>query len=226
MAFLRPPGVGTGTMAEGRRHAVHAPAAGADAPRRAGRAQLDRPSATGGRCVSIDWYLVVSALIFCIGAGGVLTRRNPLVVLLCLELMLNAGEPRADRVRAHVGQRRRPDLRDHRDGRRRLRGVHRPRRRSSRCTAAACRSTSTSCGSCRAEHGRPRAWLVLAVPARRARSSSRSATACWPARVAGWIGTARDRRRVRLRGARRADHAAGPRRGAAPGRLRRCGTTR
>jgi NADH:ubiquinone oxidoreductase subunit K len=41
--------------------------------------------------VAIEWYLVVSALIFCIGAGGVLTRRNPLVVLLCLELMLNAG---------------------------------------------------------------------------------------------------------------------------------------
>jgi NADH:ubiquinone oxidoreductase subunit K len=41
--------------------------------------------------MSITWYLVVSALIFCIGVGGVLTRRNPLVILLCLELMLNAG---------------------------------------------------------------------------------------------------------------------------------------
>lgn len=41
--------------------------------------------------MSIGWYLTVSALIFCIGVGGVLTRRNPLVVLLCLELMLNAG---------------------------------------------------------------------------------------------------------------------------------------
>src|SRR2546421_6613248 len=39
----------------------------------------------------IGGYLVVSALIFCIGAGGVLTRRNPLVVLLCLELMLNGA---------------------------------------------------------------------------------------------------------------------------------------
>ena len=39
----------------------------------------------------IEWYLVVSALIFAIGAGGVLTRRNPLVILLCLELMLNAA---------------------------------------------------------------------------------------------------------------------------------------
>ncbi len=41
--------------------------------------------------MAIEWYLVVSALIFSIGAGGVLTRRNPLVILLCLELMLNAA---------------------------------------------------------------------------------------------------------------------------------------
>ena len=41
--------------------------------------------------MDIGWYLVVSALVFSIGAGGVLVRRNPLVVLLSLELMLNAG---------------------------------------------------------------------------------------------------------------------------------------
>ena len=41
--------------------------------------------------MAIGWYLTVSALIFAIGAGGVLTRRNPLVVLLCLELMLNGA---------------------------------------------------------------------------------------------------------------------------------------
>jgi NADH:ubiquinone oxidoreductase subunit K len=41
--------------------------------------------------MAISWFVVLSALIFCIGAAGVLTRRNPLVVLLCLELMLNAG---------------------------------------------------------------------------------------------------------------------------------------
>jgi NADH:ubiquinone oxidoreductase subunit K len=41
--------------------------------------------------VDIGWYLTVSALIFTIGAAGVLTRRSPLVVLLCLELMLNAA---------------------------------------------------------------------------------------------------------------------------------------
>jgi NADH-quinone oxidoreductase subunit K len=41
--------------------------------------------------VAIAWYLAVSALIFAIGVGGVLVRRNPLVILLCLELMLNAA---------------------------------------------------------------------------------------------------------------------------------------
>ena len=41
--------------------------------------------------MDIAWFSVVSAMVFSIGAGGVLTRRNPLVVLLCLELMLNAA---------------------------------------------------------------------------------------------------------------------------------------
>jgi NADH-quinone oxidoreductase subunit K len=41
--------------------------------------------------VNITWYVVLSAFLFTLGAAGVLTRRNPLVILLCLELMLNAG---------------------------------------------------------------------------------------------------------------------------------------
>jgi len=41
--------------------------------------------------VSIAWYLAVSAVIFTLGAIGVITRRNPLVLLLCLELMLNGA---------------------------------------------------------------------------------------------------------------------------------------
>ena len=41
--------------------------------------------------MTIAWYLALSAIVFCIGAVGVLTRRNPLVILLCLELMLNAA---------------------------------------------------------------------------------------------------------------------------------------
>lgn len=41
--------------------------------------------------MSIAWYLAVSAIVFTLGAVGVLTRRNPLVMLLCLELMLNGA---------------------------------------------------------------------------------------------------------------------------------------
>ncbi len=41
--------------------------------------------------MNVEWYLVLSAMIFSIGAGGILVRRNPLVILLCLELMLNAA---------------------------------------------------------------------------------------------------------------------------------------
>jgi NADH-quinone oxidoreductase subunit K len=41
--------------------------------------------------MNIGWYLAVSALVFSIGAAGVITRRNPLVILLCLELMLNSA---------------------------------------------------------------------------------------------------------------------------------------
>jgi NADH-quinone oxidoreductase subunit K len=35
-------------------------------------------------------YLVVAALLFVIGAVGVMVRRNPLVMFMCIELMLNA----------------------------------------------------------------------------------------------------------------------------------------
>jgi NADH-quinone oxidoreductase subunit K len=41
--------------------------------------------------VNISWYIVLSALLFGIGAIGILVRRSPMVILLCLELMLNAG---------------------------------------------------------------------------------------------------------------------------------------
>jgi NADH:ubiquinone oxidoreductase subunit K len=41
--------------------------------------------------MSMTWYLIVSAIVFSIGAGGILVRRSPLVILLCLELMLNAA---------------------------------------------------------------------------------------------------------------------------------------
>ena len=37
------------------------------------------------------WYLLLPAAIFAIGVFGVLVRRNPLVMFMCIELMLNAA---------------------------------------------------------------------------------------------------------------------------------------
>jgi len=40
--------------------------------------------------VSLNSYLILSALLFAIGTIGVLTRRNAIVIFMCVELMLNA----------------------------------------------------------------------------------------------------------------------------------------
>lgn len=40
--------------------------------------------------VTTNWYLILAALLFSIGVVGVLVRRNPLVLFMCIELMLNA----------------------------------------------------------------------------------------------------------------------------------------
>jgi NADH-quinone oxidoreductase subunit K len=37
------------------------------------------------------WYLVLGAVLFGLGAVGLLIRRNPLVMFMCVELMLNAA---------------------------------------------------------------------------------------------------------------------------------------
>ena len=39
---------------------------------------------------AVDWYLVLATMLFCIGAFGVLARRNVILVIMSLELMLNA----------------------------------------------------------------------------------------------------------------------------------------
>jgi NADH-quinone oxidoreductase subunit K len=37
-----------------------------------------------------DWYLVLAAVLFAMGAAGLIVRRNILVMYMCIELMLNA----------------------------------------------------------------------------------------------------------------------------------------
>jgi NADH:ubiquinone oxidoreductase subunit K len=41
--------------------------------------------------MNTEWYIVLSSLLFAVGAMGILVRRSPVVILLCLEIMLNAG---------------------------------------------------------------------------------------------------------------------------------------
>jgi NADH:ubiquinone oxidoreductase subunit K len=40
--------------------------------------------------IGLTHYLVLSAVLFCIGLYGALTRRNAVVILMCIEIMLNA----------------------------------------------------------------------------------------------------------------------------------------
>jgi len=40
--------------------------------------------------VTPAWYLILGSILFAIGSVGLLVRRNPLVMFMCVELMLNA----------------------------------------------------------------------------------------------------------------------------------------
>jgi NADH-quinone oxidoreductase subunit K len=41
--------------------------------------------------IPLSWYLAISAVLFAMGALGVLIRRNPLIIFMSIELMLNAA---------------------------------------------------------------------------------------------------------------------------------------
>jgi NADH-quinone oxidoreductase subunit K len=45
----------------------------------------------GGSTLDASWFLGLAAILFVLGTVGVLVRRNPLVILISIELMLNAG---------------------------------------------------------------------------------------------------------------------------------------
>ena len=40
--------------------------------------------------VTTTWYLLLAAMLFALGVVGVMVRRNPLILFMCIELMLNA----------------------------------------------------------------------------------------------------------------------------------------
>jgi NADH-quinone oxidoreductase subunit K len=51
----------------------------------------------------VSWYLTLSAFLFATGALGVLLRRNPLIVLLSLEIMLNSANLALIGFARHLG---------------------------------------------------------------------------------------------------------------------------
>ena len=72
-----------------RRDGEGAGVSGHSAPK--ARPETPALPAPGSPLMNIEWYIVLCALLFTTGAVGILVRRSPMVILLCLELMLNAG---------------------------------------------------------------------------------------------------------------------------------------
>jgi NADH:ubiquinone oxidoreductase subunit K len=52
----------------------------------------------------VTWYVIVAALLFTVGALGVLVRRSPLIILLALEIMLNGANLALIAFARHQGQ--------------------------------------------------------------------------------------------------------------------------
>ena len=40
--------------------------------------------------IPLDWYIILSSFLFCLGVLGVLIRKNAIIILGCVELMLNS----------------------------------------------------------------------------------------------------------------------------------------
>lgn len=40
--------------------------------------------------IPLNYYLILSAIVFAIGAVGVISRRNAIIIFMCIELMLNS----------------------------------------------------------------------------------------------------------------------------------------
>jgi NADH-quinone oxidoreductase subunit K len=51
---------------------------------------MDGAIRIGSETLPVSWFLALAGALFVMGAIGVLVRRNPLVILICIELMLNA----------------------------------------------------------------------------------------------------------------------------------------
>ena len=54
--------------------------------------------------LGLEYYLVLSALLFTIGVIGVLIRRNAIIIFMCIELMLNAANLAFVAISRDLGQ--------------------------------------------------------------------------------------------------------------------------
>jgi NADH-quinone oxidoreductase subunit K len=53
--------------------------------------------------VTVDWYIALSAILFAMGALGVLVRRNAIIIFMAIELMLNAANLAFVAFARHLG---------------------------------------------------------------------------------------------------------------------------
>ncbi|WP_029915044.1 NADH-quinone oxidoreductase subunit NuoK [Pelobacter seleniigenes] len=53
--------------------------------------------------ISVNHYLLLSAILFAIGTFGVLTRKNAIVIFMCIEVMLNSVNLTFIALSRHVG---------------------------------------------------------------------------------------------------------------------------
>ena len=53
--------------------------------------------------LTINWYIGLSAILFSLGALGVLTRRNAIIVFMSIEMMLNAANLAFVAFARHLG---------------------------------------------------------------------------------------------------------------------------
>ncbi|MCL7414639.1 MAG: F420H2 dehydrogenase subunit FpoK [ANME-2 cluster archaeon] len=52
----------------------------------------------------VSYYLIVSAIVFCIGIYGVMTLRSGIMIMMCVELMLNAANINLIAFASHFNQ--------------------------------------------------------------------------------------------------------------------------
>jgi NADH:ubiquinone oxidoreductase subunit K len=52
----------------------------------------------------VSYYLIVAAIVFCIGAYGVMTLRSGIMIMMCVELMLNSANINLIAFASHFSQ--------------------------------------------------------------------------------------------------------------------------